>query len=56
MQEMVRAFYFGWYDAFVTGQPTFERGWLTPAARPGHGVEIRPEARTGLAIRESVAA
>ena len=48
MQEMVRAFYFGWYDAFVTGQPTFEQGWLTPADAPGHGVSIRPEARATL--------
>ena len=33
LQEMVRAFYFGWYEEFVTGQPIFEHGWLPAAGR-----------------------
>jgi L-alanine-DL-glutamate epimerase-like enolase superfamily enzyme len=46
LQEMVRAFYFGWYAEFVTGQPAFERGWLRPPDAPGHGVALRPEVRS----------
>jgi L-alanine-DL-glutamate epimerase-like enolase superfamily enzyme len=42
IQEMVRAFYFGWYDEFVTGQPELTRGVLRPPATPGHGVRLRP--------------
>jgi L-alanine-DL-glutamate epimerase-like enolase superfamily enzyme len=41
MQEMVRAYYFGWYDELVEGLPVFEAGRLRPAARPGHGAALR---------------
>jgi galactonate dehydratase len=44
LQEMVRAFYFGWYDEFVTGLPPFEGGHLRSLETPGHGVALRPEA------------
>jgi galactonate dehydratase len=45
-QEMVRAFYFGWYDELVTGQPVFEGGRLRPTDAPGHGVAIRDGVRS----------
>ncbi len=45
MQEMVRAYYFGWYDELVDGQPVFESGRLRPPDRPGHGVRLRDEVR-----------
>ena len=53
LTEMVRAFYFGWYEEFVTGQPAFEGGWLRPADAPGHGVRLRPEIRPALRKQES---
>ena len=55
LQEMVRAFYFGWYDELVSGQPVFEAGRLRPAAAPGHGVAIRDEVRSweDLEVRSS---
>ena len=46
LQEMVRAYYFGWYDELVTGQPLFEAGRLKPSAGAGHGVELRDTARS----------
>jgi L-alanine-DL-glutamate epimerase-like enolase superfamily enzyme len=39
-QEMVRAFYFGWYPEFVTELPAFENGHLTPLSGPGLGTEL----------------
>ncbi|MBM4408149.1 MAG: mandelate racemase/muconate lactonizing enzyme family protein [Chloroflexi bacterium] len=51
LTEMVRAFYFGWYEEFVTGQPLFEDGWLRPSDAPGHGVRLRPEIRPALRTR-----
>ena len=45
VQEMVRAFYFGWYDEVVSGLPVFTAGRLRAAEGPGHGVAIRPEVR-----------
>jgi galactonate dehydratase len=55
VQEMVRAYYFGWYDELVTGQPVFEAGRLRPADAPGHGVAIRDEVRSwdDLEVRSS---
>lgn len=44
-QEMVRAFYFGWYDELATGMPRLERGRLSAPEAPGHGVVLRPEAK-----------
>lgn len=43
VQEMVRAFYFGWYDELVTGLPKLERGHLSVSDAAGIGVELRPE-------------
>ncbi len=43
IQEMVRAFYFGWYAELVTQLPPLEEGHLRPPAGPGLGTELRPE-------------
>ncbi len=43
VQEMVRAFYYGWYDEMVTGLPRLENGQLSVSAEAGVGVELRPE-------------
>ncbi len=43
VQEMVRAFYYGWYDEMVTGLPRLENGQLSVSADAGVGVELRPE-------------
>jgi len=45
IQEMVRAYYFGWYEEVASGLPTFEAGRLRPTGAPGHGVSLRPEVR-----------
>jgi L-alanine-DL-glutamate epimerase-like enolase superfamily enzyme len=42
-QEMVRAFYFGWYQEFADGLPILERGRLRSTGAPGHGISLRPE-------------
>ena len=42
-QEMVRAYYFGWYAEFVDGLPPLDRGRLRATGTPGHGVSLRPE-------------
>jgi galactonate dehydratase len=47
LQEMVRAYYFGWYAELVTGLPIFDAGRLRPADRPGHGIALREEVRAG---------
>jgi galactonate dehydratase len=43
LQEMVRAYYFGWYAEFVVGLPAFVQGRLSVGDAPGHGVSLRPE-------------
>ena len=43
IQEVVRAFYTGWYTELTTGLPTVENGRVTLGDRPGLGVELLPE-------------
>jgi len=43
IQEMVRAFYFGWYRELVTDLPTVEHGMIRPPAAPGLGLKLLPE-------------
>lgn len=58
LQEMVRAYYFGWYQELVEGLPTFEAGRMRVSDLPGHGVALRPEVRSGedLVVRSSTGA
>lgn len=43
IQEMVRAFYFGWYAELVTQLPPLEDGYLRPPPGAGLGIELRPD-------------
>lgn len=45
LQEMVRAFYYGWYQEMVTELPRFENGYLSAPTGPGLGTALRPEVR-----------
>jgi L-alanine-DL-glutamate epimerase-like enolase superfamily enzyme len=42
-QEIVRAFYFGWYQELVDGLPALAAGVMTPDAGPGHGISFKAE-------------
>jgi galactonate dehydratase len=43
IQEMVRAFYYGWYKELVTDLPPIERGMIRPPTAPGHGLKLLPD-------------
>jgi galactonate dehydratase len=43
IQEMVRAFYYGWYGELVSTLPPVEGGMIRPPAAPGHGLKLLPE-------------
>lgn len=43
VQEMVRAFYFDWYEALVTDLPPLRDGALHAPAGVGLGTDLRPE-------------
>ncbi len=51
LQEMVRAYYFGWYEEIVEGMPAFEAGRLRPQDRPGHGAALRDGFRSADDVR-----
>ena len=42
LQEMVRAFYYGWYSEMMTELPRYESGFLTPPSGPGLGTALQP--------------
>ena len=42
LQEMVRAFYYGWYQEMVTVLPHYENGYLAPPSTPGLGTQLQP--------------
>jgi L-alanine-DL-glutamate epimerase-like enolase superfamily enzyme len=46
IQEMVRAFYYGWYRELVTPLPPIDNGMIRPPAAPGHGLKLLPEILT----------
>jgi galactonate dehydratase len=43
VQEVVRAFYHGWYGEIVTQLPPLANGHITAPAGPGLGTALRPE-------------
>lgn len=43
IQEMVRAFYYGWYGTLVTQLPPVKNGRISAPAGPGHGLELQPD-------------
>ncbi|NQW02117.1 MAG: mandelate racemase/muconate lactonizing enzyme family protein [Rhodospirillales bacterium] len=55
IQEMVRAFYYGWYQDLVSGLPTVENGFIQAPDVPGLGVKLNAEVfkRADAIIRKS---
>jgi L-alanine-DL-glutamate epimerase-like enolase superfamily enzyme len=55
IQEVVRAFYTGWYTELATGLPIVENGTVRLEGRPGLGVELLPglEARSDATVRRT---
>lgn len=43
VQEMVRAFYFDWYQDLVTQLPPVTKGFIEAPPGPGLGTDLRPE-------------
>ena len=43
IQEMVRAFYYGWYQDLVTGLPPIANGRITAPDGPGLGTTLNPD-------------
>ena len=46
VQEVVRAFYFGWYQELVEDLPPLVRGRIAPLDKPGLGVALRASTRS----------
>lgn len=46
VQEVVRAFYYGWYQDLVTELPRLEHGYIYPLSGPGLGLELQPDVLT----------
>ena len=42
IQEVVRAFFTGWYTEVASGLPVVENGRVRPSDLPGHGVDLLP--------------
>lgn len=57
LQEMVRAFYYGWYHRFVTELPPVQNGTITVPKAPGLGLALQPDVmtRTGVTVRRTTA-
>jgi galactonate dehydratase len=55
IQEVVRAYYFGWYADVARDLPLLAEGRITPLERPGHGIELRDEflQQPGTTMRSS---
>ena len=55
IQEIVRAFYFGWYGELMTALPPVERGQIRAPAGDGLGIALQPGAlkRGDCTIRRS---
>jgi L-alanine-DL-glutamate epimerase-like enolase superfamily enzyme len=43
VQEVVRAFYHGWYRELVTDLPPLRDGFIAPLESPGLGLRLKPE-------------
>jgi galactonate dehydratase len=57
LQEMVRAFYYGWYHRFVTELPPLQNGMITVPKGPGLGLALQPDVMTrpGVTVRRTTA-
>jgi L-alanine-DL-glutamate epimerase-like enolase superfamily enzyme len=54
-QEVVRAYYTGWYTELVTTLPRIDQGFAYPMAGPGLGTALLPglKARADVSVRRS---
>ena len=43
IQEVVRAFYYGWYGELVTNLPPLQKGMITAPDGPGLGIALQPD-------------
>lgn len=55
VQEIVRAFYYGWYQELVTVLPEIEHGTIKPPPGAGLGTRLQPDIRkrAGATVRRS---
>lgn len=58
VQEVVRAFYYGWYHRFVTELPPIAKGEITVPQTPGLGTALQPDVRhrDGVSTQKTTAA
>lgn len=55
VQEIVRAFYYGWYESYVGPLPPLVKGEITVPPGPGLGVKLQPDVRrrAGVTVRRT---
>ncbi len=55
IQEIVRSFYYGWYQDFVTNLPPIHNGFISAPDGPGLGMALNPDVfvRADVHIRKS---
>lgn len=58
VQEIVRAFYYGWYHRYMTELPPIGKGFITVPNGPGLGTRLQPDVtrRPGVTVKRSTAA
>jgi len=58
VQEIVRAFYYGWYGRFVTELPPIVKGEITVPPGPGLGTALQPDVigRDSVSVQRTTAA
>jgi L-alanine-DL-glutamate epimerase-like enolase superfamily enzyme len=58
IQEMVRAYYYGWYSDQVTALPPLDKGFITVSDAPGLGMKLNPDmlTRSDARVRKTTAA
>ncbi len=57
VQEIVRAFYYGWYHQYLTDLPPIEKGTITVPAGSGLGTRLQPDVkrRPGIRVKRTTA-
>jgi L-alanine-DL-glutamate epimerase-like enolase superfamily enzyme len=54
IQEMVRAFYYGWYQDFVTSLPPVKDGFISAPEGAGLGMALNPDVFKRADVRRRV--
>ena len=57
VQEIVRAFYYGWYHRYMTELPPIEKGMITVPKGAGLGTKLQPDVltRPGVTVKRTTA-